>query len=92
MVYYPLTAVSIAKMVNIVSSDRVKNFQDLENELSRIVPYEEPTPKCQALNNKFKFINSIEQKLLPKKAKVIAKKYNGEGAVFIFERYTSAYC
>jgi magnesium-transporting ATPase (P-type) len=80
---HPLTAVSIAKMVNIVSSDRVKNFQDLQNELSRIVKHEEPTPKCQVFNNKFKFINSIKEKILPKKAKVIAKKYNVEGAVVI---------
>lgn len=71
-------------MVNIISSDKIKFLRDLEDELSRLAPYDQPTETCfSSLKSNFKFIDKIKGKILPRKPKILAKKYNVEGAAVI---------
>ena len=81
---HPLTAISIAKMTNIIKSEKIKYFNELDNELRNIIPDEKIAESCyHHLTKKINFMKIIESKILPRKPKIIMKKYEVEGAVVI---------
>ena len=77
-----LTAISIAKMVNIVSlKSKIKYFDEIDDELKKIIPEKKPPKSC--FQNKFKFFEVITSKIFPKERKSIVTKYKVDGAVVI---------
>jgi magnesium-transporting ATPase (P-type) len=77
-----MTAISIAKMVNIVSSkSKIKYFAEIDDELKKIIPDKKPQKSC--LKKKFKCFEVLTSKIFPKERKSIVTKYKVDGAVVI---------
>ena len=83
---HPLTAISIARMVNIITSDHVKNFEEVKF-LVETYPEDKLNKEGHGFLNcqckKISIFDKIGSMFLPKKPTIIAKKYIVNDAVVI---------
>jgi magnesium-transporting ATPase (P-type) len=78
-----LTAVSIANMVNIIRSKRIKYFAEVQTAIESNPKYELQHRNAICHCRKVSIIEMIKKKILPRRPTIIAKKYQVDGAVVI---------